>query len=347
MLDHHDSTILALAGTTTRLAGTAAQHTGLSRVAVSRRIKRLADAGYLTRHGSGTRQTYSPGTHRFWKLSLPLDAAARLGESGLWESHVSPLMTGLPANIVNIANIGFTEMVNNVLDHSGANTLDMGLHVHGGRLQMAVMDDGVGIFHKVSAALNLFDERLALLEIAKGKYTTAVAGHSGMGIFVSSRMLDGFLIHSGGLSFVPRTPAGADLSFRWIEPQSHTGGTVVLMDIALDSVRTAQSVYERYFTADEVGADAFHTTEVPVKLAQLSSQLISRSQGKWVVERATQFRTVVLDFEGVEMVGQAFVDEVFRVFALAHPQVRLVPVNLTPAVQRLVGLFAPHATLAT
>ena len=197
MLDHHDSTILALAGTTTRLAGTAAQHTGLSRVAVSRRIKRLADAGYLTRHGSGTRQTYSPGTHRFWKLSLPLDAAARLGESGLWESHVSPLMTGLPANIVNIANIGFTEMVNNVLDHSGANTLDMGLHVHGGRLQMAVMDDGVGIFHKVSAALNLFDERLALLEIAKGKYTTAVAGHSGMGKYHGK---EGFIAMSNARS---------------------------------------------------------------------------------------------------------------------------------------------------
>lgn len=347
MLDHHDSTILALARTTTRLAGTAAKATGLSRVAVSRRIKRLADTGYLIRHGSGTRQIYSPGANRFWRLSLPLAAAAKLGESALWESHVAPLVRDLPANVANIANICFTEMVNNALDHSEAQTLVMGTHVHSGRLQMAVMDDGIGIFRKVAKALDLFDERLALLEIAKGKYTTAASGHSGMGIFVSSRMLDGFLLHSGGLSFVPRTPVGVDLSFRWIEPQAHASGTVVLMDIALDSARTAQSVYERYFTADEVGADAFHTTEVPVKLAQLSSQLISRSQGKWVVERATQFKTVVLDFEDVEMVGQAFVDEVFRVFALAHPEVQLVTVNMAPAVARLVKLFAPHAALSS
>lgn len=346
LLDHHDSTILALARTTNRLAGTAATQTGLSRVAVSRRIKKLADTGYLIRHGSGTRQTYSPGTNRFWRLSLPLVAAAQFGESGLWESHVAPLMQGVPANVANIANIAFTEMVNNALDHSDASTLTMGVHVHSGRLQMAVMDDGVGVFRKVAGALNLFDDRLALLEIAKGKYTTAASGHSGMGIFVSSRMLDGFLLHSHGLSFAPRTPPGVDLGFDWIDPRSHVAGTIVLMDIALACTRTSQSVYERYFSPDEVGWDAFHTTEVPVKLAQLSSQLISRSQGKWVVERATQFKTVILDFEGVDTVGQAFVDEVFRVFALAHPEVRLATINLEPAVARLVKLFAPHATQA-
>jgi hypothetical protein len=53
----------------------------------------------------------------------------------------------------------------------------------------------------------------------------------------------------------------------------------------------------------------------------------------------------VLDFDGVETVGQAFVDEIFRVFALAHPQVQLVPRHMSPVVQRYVGLFAPHFVL--
>lgn len=78
-----------------------------------------------------------------------------------------------------------------------------------------------------------------------------------------------------------------------------------------------------------------------MRLAQLGSQLVSRSQGKWVVERTTQFKTVVLDFEGVALVGQGFVDEVFRVFATAHPQVTLKPVNLSPAVAQAVRMFAP------
>lgn len=76
-------------------------------------------------------------------------------------------------------------------------------------------------------------------------------------------------------------------------------------------------------------------------LAQLGSQLVSRSQGNWVVERTTQFKTVVLDFEGVALVGQGFVDEVFRVFATANLQVTLKPVNLSPTVVQAVRMFAP------
>jgi hypothetical protein len=115
--------------------------------------------------------------------------------------------------------------------------------------------------------------------------------------------------------------------------------TVVRMDLALQSHRHANDVYLKYFEPTEVGADAFHTTEIPVRLAQLSSELVSRSQAKWVTERATQFKTVILDFEGVQTVGQAFVDEVFRVFAAAHPHIQLKAMGLTPEVAKLVKLF--------
>ena len=57
--------------------------------------------------------------------------------------------------------------------------------------------------------------------------------------------------------------------------------------------------------------------------------------------RATQFKTVVLDFEGVAKVGESFVDEVFRVFATAHPQATLKPVNVNPAVAQALRMFAP------
>lgn len=341
MLDAQDALILATARQTTQLAGAATLATGLSRVAVSRRIKRLADEGYLLRHGSGTRPTYSPGPNRFWLQTETRVAMEKAGgEFGIWETAFAPLVQGIAANVANIANIAFTEMLNNALDHSQARHVCVALHLHSGRLQMAVMDDGVGVFHKIGKAMGLFDDRLALLELAKGKYTTAAEGHSGMGVFVTSRMLDRFAILSKGLVFAPRQDT-EPLHFDWLDTSPYLNGTVVLMDIALDSPRTAQQVYERFFTPDEVGGEAFHTTEIPVRLAQLSSQLISRSQGKWVVERATQFKTVILDFEGVEMVGQAFVDEVLRVFATAHPEVRLVLANTSPAVHQQLRMFAP------
>jgi anti-anti-sigma regulatory factor len=58
-----------------------------------------------------------------------------------------------------------------------------------------------------------------------------------------------------------------------------------------------------------------------------------------VTERATQFKTVILDFEGVQTVGQAFVDEVFRVFAAAHPHIQLKTMGLSPEVAKLVKMF--------
>lgn len=53
---------------------------------------------------------------------------------------------------------------------------------------------------------------------------------------------------------------------------------------------------------------------------------------------------MILDFDGVSLVGQGFVDEVFRVFASAHPQVQLKPVNMTIDVAKMVRLFAPYLT---
>jgi len=38
-------------------------------------------------------------------------------------------------------------------------------------------------------------------------------------------------------------------------------------------------------------------------------------------------------------VGQAFVDEVFRVFATAHPHIRLKTMGMSAEVAKLVSLF--------
>lgn len=71
---------------------------------------------------------------------------------------------------------------------------------------------------------------------------------------------------------------------------------------------------------------------------------MSRSQAKWVMNRATQFKTVILDFEGVAHVGQAFVDEVFRVFATANPHIRLKTMGMSPEVAKLVRQLKPQPT---
>ncbi len=49
------------------------------------------------------------------------------------------------------------------------------------------------------------------------------------------------------------------------------------------------------------------------------------------------FRTVLLDFSGVKIIGQGFADELFRVFASAHPHIDLIPVRANTDVQMMIA----------
>jgi hypothetical protein len=56
-----------------------------------------------------------------------------------------------------------------------------------------------------------------------------------------------------------------------------------------------------------------------------------------VAHRFERFKHVALDFDCVTQIGQAFTDELFRVFALEHAQERFTPVNTSPAVGQMIS----------
>jgi hypothetical protein len=77
---------------------------------------------------------------------------------------------------------------------------------------------------------------------------------------------------------------------------------------------------------------------VPLNLAKYEGeQLVSRSQAKRLLMRVEHFDEALLDFKNVEMIGQAFADEVFRIFRREHPKTQIVPINLTPDVERMIA----------
>jgi len=74
-----------------------------------------------------------------------------------------------------------------------------------------------------------------------------------------------------------------------------------------------------------------------VKMAeQHPDDLISRSQAKRLLLRIDRFRTVVLDFHNVNQIGQAFADEIFRVFARSHPGVDVGFTNANEEVVKMI-----------
>lgn len=73
-----------------------------------------------------------------------------------------------------------------------------------------------------------------------------------------------------------------------------------------------------------------------MKLFETGLQFVSRSEAKRLLQGLSEFGEVVLDFGGVNGVGQGFADEVFRVWARANPKTRLVPVNMSEPVTFMV-----------
>jgi len=49
-----------------------------------------------------------------------------------------------------------------------------------------------------------------------------------------------------------------------------------------------------------------------------------------------KFKTIVLDFDKVTTVGQAFADEIFRVFQERHPAINIVPINMVEPVRFMI-----------
>ncbi|MBU0622441.1 MAG: DUF4325 domain-containing protein [Gammaproteobacteria bacterium] len=304
----------------------AARH-GVSRQSASAWLAKLKREGVVTSTGVGRGVRY--------RLAVLADVRqvyerAGLNEDRVWREQVAPHLADLSPNVRDVWHYAVTEMVNNAIDHSGSEKVKVGLVRDALNTSVYIADEGEGIFLKIQRALNLYDPREAILELAKGKLTTDPVNHTGEGIFFSSKVMDAFDIRSGKLHFV-HDDWGTDVL---LERGADAPGTVVLMRLANDSKRTLQDVFFQFAAPEEY---TFSKTIVPVKLAQHEGEkLVSRSQAKRLTMRFERFQTVVLDFAGVEEIGQAFADEVFRVFHQAHPGTTLLPINQTAEVSNMV-----------
>jgi len=106
------------------------------------------------------------------------------------------------------------------------------------------------------------------------------------------------------------------------------------MKLNNNTARTTKKVFDNF--SDE--NYSFSKTVVPVRLAQYGHEkLISRSQAKRLLVRIDRFKVVIFDFDGVETIGQAFADEVFRVFRKHHPEVELHHVNACKDVEQMIS----------
>lgn len=311
------------------VAALAADKFGVSRQAINKHLQRLAKEGALSEKGKTRNRIYSLTPLTDWQKHFEI--GPDLEEHLAWQDEVSLALGPLPENVADIWQYAFTEIINNARDHSGGTAILVMIRKTAVTTEMAIRDNGMGIFKKIQTALNLLDERHAVFELAKGKLTTDPKHHTGEGIFFTSRMVDSFNIFSGGVTFMHDFGDSEDWIFERREPGD---GTIVYMKMNNHTARTTTKIFDRYASDEDYG---FNKTVVPVRLAQYGNdKLVSRSQAKRVLARIELFKRVIFDFKEVPIIGQAFADEIFRVFAKEHPEIQIEHVHANSAVKRMI-----------
>lgn len=306
-----------------------ANHFGLTRQAINRYIQALVTENVLSFSGKTRDRVYKLRTISEWIQRYRIEGG--LAEDIVWRDDITEVLGEMPDNVLKIWQYGFTEMFNNALDHSAGGHIFVAVKMTATTTEMMILDDGVGIFKKIQQAEDLLDERHAVLELAKGKLTTDPQNHTGEGIFFSSRMFDEFDIISGGIHFSHKFGDEEDWIF---EPGKFRSQTAVWMKLSNHTSRTDRKIFNKYSSGDDYG---FNKTVVPVKLVQYGDEnLISRSQAKRLLVRVEMFKIVVFDFRDVKNIGQAFADEIFRVFQRQHPEIELIPHKANPAIKKMI-----------
>jgi anti-sigma regulatory factor (Ser/Thr protein kinase) len=308
----------------------AAEQFGLSRQTIHKHLTWLVENDYLVAEGATRSRIYRLGEHRVYHHTYQLDS---IDEFTVHQRDFNFIFQGLPANIIEICDYGFTEMVNNAIDHSEGDKVLIAAERTTDVVNILVQDNGEGIFLRIARILKLHDPRESLLELSKGKLTTDPENHTGEGIFFTSRAFDAFSISSDDLEFSHREDSPMDFLLHTDDVMS---GTLVNMEIAVDSQNDLGEIFDNFSSGPE--EYRFERTVVPVRLALYEGEwLMSRSQAKRILNRVDRFRHVILDFEGVDKIGQAFADEVFRVFATRHPEMTIMAINESEQIGRMIN----------
>lgn len=306
---------------------------GVTKQAIRKHVVKLVEQGSIAQSGKGRNTAYQIGNHITDVQTYEINDT--FAEDKIWQNNVWPLVINLPNNVEEILHYGFTEMLNNVIDHSSSNEVTISIEKDYAHTEIRIYDFGIGIFKKIKDGIDLEDERHAVLELSKGKLTTDPSNHSGEGIFFSSRMFDLFCILSGDVYFSHQFDKVED----WIisleeDVRENIPGTTVLMKIDNNTSRTMKKVFDQYTSKEDF---KFSRTVVPVALAQYGDDLlVSRSQAKRLLARVDRFKVVMFDFKGVDAIGQAFADEIFRVFASNHPEIEIHHIQANEKVTEMI-----------
>jgi len=244
-----------------------------------------------------------------------------------------PLISNIPENIKSIFTFAFSEMFNNAIEHSESKIISVELSLRNKKLSFIVEDSGIGVFRNIMKKKGLRSVIEAIQDLLKGKTTTMPKSHSGEGIFFTSKASDLFILDSFGRQLSIQNTLG-DIKVKQVSISKR--GTRVIFEISIESDLHLNDVFKKYTNIKNDSDFGFDKTEIRVKLFTTSGVHISRSQARRILSGLEKFKIILLDFDKVPVVGQAFADEIYRVFQNAHPGILIQEENMSPGVRFMV-----------
>lgn len=247
-------------------------------------------------------------------------------------NHQAHFLIKLNENLRSLFDYALSEMLNNAIDHSQSKYINIEVGVDNENLKFLVNDAGIGVFRNVMQQRHLKSEFEAMQDLLKGKTTTQPHAHSGEGIFFTSKVADVFILESFGyLLRVDNTIN--DVFFQ--EIKSEKKGTKVSFILSKNTHKHLKDIFSQYET-DHNDPD-FDKTKIQVKLYTIGTIYVSRSQARRILTGLERFKTIILNFERVPTIGQAFSDEIFRVFKQKYPEIKIIPTSMNEAVKYMVN----------
>ena len=114
-------------------------------------------------------------------------------------------------------------------------------------------------------------------------------------------------------------------------------GTKVIFEIDTNGDKHLDQVFKKYTKLSNKSDYGFDKTEIRVKLYTESGVHISRSQARRIFSGLEKFSIILLDFENVPVVGQAFADEIYRVFKHKYPNIKIEEENMSEGVRFMIN----------
>ncbi len=322
--------------------------TGVSRQFANRILQEFQHERKLTRIGKSNRARYVASSKKIVEATQLKETVfnrtfvnKHLEEDQVLEQihrHTGILLS-LSKNIQKIIEYAFTEMLNNAIEHSQSKEILVKMKRSDDGITFTVLDHGIGIFHNMMMTRKLKNEFEAIQDILKGKQTTMPDKHSGEGIFFTSKLADIFSIKS----FKKTLSFDNTIHDVFLTNNTTLQGTRIDFWISSSSKKNISDVFHRY-AGNEF---EFSTTEVVVDLYKMKTTFVSRSQARRILSGLESFKKIILDFKNTETIGQAFADEIFRVWKNYHPEKEIEVCNANENVQFMIDHVKHLNTIVT